>query len=96
MMSDVRSMIVARAAPLMEAMVEDEMLALEPERGAFYRFNGTATRVWELIAQPRTLGELCDSLADEYDVAPADCEADTLELLSDLEKDGLVTLTSAT
>jgi hypothetical protein len=78
----------------MEQPVDDELFGLEPANGNFYGFNASATRVWALLEQPRTLGSLCESLAAEFTVAPATCRADTLAMLRELEADGLVTLTS--
>lgn len=85
--------IISRNRALMEQSVDEEMFALELENGNFYGFNASAARIWALIVQPRTLDDICAELAAEFDVAPATCRADTLEMLRELEADGLVTLT---
>lgn len=85
-------MLVLRRAGLIEAEVDGELVALHVDNGTCYGFNGTATRIWAMIEEPKKLSELRDALVEEYDVAPEVCEAQLLDLLKDLEGDGLVEL----
>ena len=43
---------------LIEAEVDDEILALHVEQGVCYGFNVTAARVWTSLKQPKRLSEL--------------------------------------
>jgi hypothetical protein len=90
----VDNMLVQRRAGLIEAEVDGELVALHVDNGTCYGFNGTATRIWAMIEEPKKLSELRDALVEEYDVAPDVCEAQLLDLLKDLEGDGLVELRS--
>jgi len=92
--TDSDNLLVSRGRVLMEQPVDAEMFGLEPQNGNFYGFNATAARIWALIEQPQSLDALCATLAEEFDVAPATCRADTLAMLRELEADGLVTLTT--
>ena len=85
-------LIVARGAGLIEAEVDDELMGLHIDNGTCYGFNPTATRVWQLIEQPKSLAELCGALTREFDVDAATCEADVRALLADLATDGIVKL----
>jgi hypothetical protein len=85
-------LVVTRRAGLIEAEVDGELVALHVDNGTCYGFNATATRIWAMIEQPKRLGELRDALTAEFDVAPDVCEAELLDLLRDLEGDGLVEL----
>ena len=87
--------IVARRGGLSEAELDGELLGLNVERGICYGFNGTATRVWKLIAQPTRLSALRDALLRDYDVDAETCERDLRELLRELEQDGLVSIDAA-
>jgi len=87
-----KDMLVLRRAGLIEAEVDGELVALHVDNGTCYGFNGTATRIWGMIEQPKRLGELRDALVRDYDVEPDVCEAQLLDLLKDLEADGLVEL----
>ena len=88
-------LIVSRRASLLEAEVDGELVGLRVDRGTCYGFNGTATRIWALIEQPRRVSELRDILLDEYEVDAAACEEELRALLAELEQDGLVSLDRA-
>ncbi|HYD37363.1 MAG TPA: PqqD family protein [Allosphingosinicella sp.] len=87
---------MSRRAELIEAEVDGELVALHVDNGTCYGFNGTATRIWALIEQPRRFSELKEELIREFDVDPDLCERQLNELLRELEGDGLVELAPAT
>jgi PqqD family protein of HPr-rel-A system len=93
MMSD--DMIVARREALLATEVDGEMVALHVEKGTCYGFNGTATRIWAMLEEPRRLSEIRDSLLEEFDVDPETCEREVRQLLQELEADGLIELRPA-
>ena len=83
-------MTISRSSSLLEAEVSGELIALDVDSGTCFGFNPTATRIWALLDQPRTLGELCDLLAAQYEVDRETCAREVLALARDLERDGLV------
>jgi Coenzyme PQQ synthesis protein D (PqqD) len=87
-----QDLLVQRRAGLIEAEVDGELVALHVDNGTCYGFNGTATRIWAMIEEPKRLSELRDALTAEYDVEADECEAQLLDLLKDLEGDGLLEL----
>lgn len=86
---------VRRRGELLEAVVDDEIMALHVESGTCFGFNHTASRVWALLESPRNVSELSAVLEAEFDVPPEQCRRELLELLRELEKDGLIELESA-
>jgi hypothetical protein len=90
----VQDMLVRRRDGLIQAEVDGELVALHIDNGACYGFNVTATRVWALIESPRRLSEIKDTLLSEYEVDPDTCRAQLIDLLRELESDGLVELQS--
>jgi Coenzyme PQQ synthesis protein D (PqqD) len=58
--------------------------------GMYYGLDDVGARIWELIAEPCTVGEICDTLLDEYEVEPDVCERDVIALLGELTAKGLV------
>ena len=87
--------VAHRRDGLIEVEVDGELVALHVENGTCYGFNGTATRIWGLIEQPKRLSELRDALVGEFDVDAETCERQLLELLRELEGDGLIELKPA-
>ena len=87
-----KEVLVQRRSGLIQAEVDDELVALHIDQGACYGFNPTATRIWAMIETPRRLTDLRDALLRDYDVEPEACERQLVALLGQLEQDGLVEL----
>lgn len=87
--------IVRRTGEMIETEVDGELVALHVDNGTCYGFNGTATRIWAMIEQPRRLSELKEELLREFDVDPSTCEAQLKDLLDELAADGLVEIRPA-
>jgi len=68
----------------------DEVVILNLKAGVYFGLNAVAARIWNLIQEPRTVREIRDVIADEYDVDPDGCERDLLVLLRDLETQALI------
>ena len=75
---------------MVEAEADGELIALDVEKGTCYGFNRTATRIWQLLEQPRTIGSLRDALLEEFDVERTRCERELLEALAQMSRDGII------
>ncbi|MBZ5696732.1 MAG: PqqD family peptide modification chaperone [Acidobacteriia bacterium] len=73
----------------------EEAAILNLKNTVYYGLNPVGARVWSLLQQPRSIGELRDALLDEYDVETERCERDLLDLLENLRAEGLIQVTSA-
>jgi hypothetical protein len=82
--------VVARRPGLLEAQVDNEIVALNIESGVCYGLNPVGARVWNLIEEPTRIGEVCDTLLTEYTVEPDTCRQEVLELVEELMSEGLV------
>src|SRR5229473_2951303 len=67
-----------------------EAAILNLGNGVCYGTNAVGTRVWNLVQELRTFGELRDTLLREYDVEAAQLDADLRVLLIQLADQGLV------
>lgn len=85
-------LLYQRCADLIQAEVDGGLVGLHIENGQCYGFNSTASRAWELLAEPISLGEICNKLTEEFEVEPDQCSAEIRSWISDLQKDGLVTV----
>ena len=79
-----------RRADVMFTSVDGEVLALDVARGQCYGMNEVASRVWELLEQPRTIEDLCDKLVPDYDIAAGQCASEIATLIEQFQADGLV------
>jgi len=84
-----------RSQSIVARVVAGETL-LVPIRGkvgdlaSIYRFNGTASLVWNLLQSPRTMAELAESVAREYEVEASLAERDVTEFMGEMKAVGLV------
>ena len=84
------STIVARQDGLIEAEVDSEIVALNIERGTCYGLNRVGSRIWNLLARPTRVDDLCAVLIGEYKVDAAVCERQLIDLLESLRAEGLI------
>jgi hypothetical protein len=73
----------------------EESAILNLKNTVYYGLNPVGARVWNLLQQARTVGELRDAILDEYDVEAGRCESDLLELLEKMRSEGLIQVRSA-
>jgi hypothetical protein len=70
--------------------VEGEAIILNFDSGVYFGLDGVGARVWRLLEAPVRVQELRDHICTEFEVEPAQCEADLLELLTELSGAGLI------
>src|SRR5262245_37377586 len=87
------STIVVRSGGLIEAEIENEIVALNIEKGTCYGLNRVGSRIWRLLADPIRIGDVCAQMLAEYKVATSACERQVLDLLEELHAEGLITIT---
>ena len=87
--------IVSASPEQVSCPLGDEAAILNLKNTVYYGLNPVGARVWNLLQQPRTIGELRDVLLEEYDVVAGRCEADLLELLQKMKTEGLIQVRSA-
>ena len=70
--------------------VAGETVILELGRGVYYGLADVGARVWELLRETRSVGEIRDVVVSEYDVEVERAGDDLLRLLADMQTRGLV------
>lgn len=82
-----------RSAEVVSTNVDGEEVLLSIENGKYYGLNSVASRIWQLIEQPKSFDTLCHDLQNEFDVSAEQCETETQALLNDFEKEKVVIIT---
>lgn len=67
-----------------------EAAILNLKNGVYYGLDPVGSRIWTLIQEPRTVGEVREMLLEEYDVDADRCERDLLALLRQLAENNLI------
>jgi hypothetical protein len=68
--------------------VEDRFVMVGIESGDYVALNRTADAIWQALAEPRTVQELCDALCAQFEIAHDACAAaveNTLGRMHELE-----------
>lgn len=84
------TIVVACRDGFIEAKVDDEILALSVEQGTCYGMNRVSSHIWNLLAKPIRICDLCAALLAAYAVDPDVCERQVLDLLEELRAEGLI------
>ena len=72
---------VAIPPQVMARQVGDEQVILDLASGTYFGLDPVGARAWALLAEGKTISEVCDAMVDEYDVTRAVLEADILTLV---------------
>jgi Coenzyme PQQ synthesis protein D (PqqD) len=70
--------------------LEEEAVLLNLATGTYYGLDAVGTRIWELVQEQGKVDAVLESLLQEFEVEPARCEQDLLELLNQLYAKGLI------
>jgi hypothetical protein len=70
--------------------IDQEVVLFSAQQGAYFQLNGVAGRVWALLETETTPAAIIDQLVEEFEVSQPVCEAEVLEFLRDLLREGLV------
>lgn len=81
--------VVSRGAEHVEAQMAGQTVMMSIPRGKYFAVEGTGQRIWELMAEPVTVGEIVDRLVEEYDVDRDRCAGEVINFLGELLQNGL-------
>jgi hypothetical protein len=84
-----RSVVVATSQQV-SCDLGPEAAILNMKNSVYYGLNPVGASIWHLLQQPRSIGEMRDAIAAEYEVSAEQVERDLLGLVKELMDEGLV------
>jgi hypothetical protein len=81
---------IRRAEGFTTAPVQDDLMMLNVEQGAYYSLEPIAAEIWNMLEQPARVQDLTDRLQQRYAVAPEQCQADVLAFLEEMHGNGMI------
>lgn len=76
--------------------VGGELVLMHLATGTYFGLNAVGARIWELTEdQPRSVAELRDAIAEEFDAPAETVEADVLALAAELAEHDLIAVEPA-
>jgi hypothetical protein len=82
--------IVVATSEQVSCALGDESAILNLKNSVYYGMDPVGSRIWNLLAQQRSVGDLRDILVGEYDVETERCERDLFALLERMRSEGLI------
>jgi len=73
-----------------ETEVDSGLALLDANSNTYFLLNKTGAVIWAQLEQSSTLEEICNELANRFDVAAEDCRDDVVSLLESLESKGFL------
>jgi hypothetical protein len=70
--------------------MDDTVVMMSLERGKYYGLDKVGSRIWELLAEPRSVADLCSTLEAEFEVDAETCAADVRAFLTELAGEHLI------
>jgi Coenzyme PQQ synthesis protein D (PqqD) len=69
-----------------------EIVIMDLKNGIYHGVDGVSAFIWNQLARPIFVRDVCDRVAAEYDVDLSRCETDVIALIQQLLDEGLVKL----
>jgi Coenzyme PQQ synthesis protein D (PqqD) len=85
--------IITLSAEHLSANLDDELVLLNPRTARYHAVHGPGNQIFQLLAQPRTVRELCDAMTARFEVADDICQRDVLDFVRALIREELAVAT---
>ena len=76
--------ILVRDRTLPAAELDGRIVVMSVEAGTYVSFNGVASEIWQMLSEPRRIGDIFDNLSQNHDVDAATLSRDVLPFLQRL------------
>ena len=70
--------------------LNEEVAILNLDKAVYFGLAGVGAHIWQSLEQPRSVQEICKSITDNFEVSSAECQADVLKFLNQLQDVGLL------
>ena len=70
--------------------IGEETVMLDLAKGTYFGLDPVGARIWQLLAEGKTLAEVCDAMMVEYEVSREEIELDVARLAGELADRGLI------
>jgi hypothetical protein len=87
--------IVVQAEDAIVSDMNGEKVMMSVSKGKYYNLGEVGGRIWELMAEPTTVGNMIDLLTAEYDVSREVCEEQVAAFLDQLRGEELIRVLNA-
>ena len=84
------STIVKKSARQVACEFSREVVLLHLDKARCFGLQGVGAAIWNDLDEPRSIADICDELAAQFDVDPAVCRDHAVKFLTSLREVGLI------
>jgi len=84
------SSVIKRSAHQVSCNLNDEVAILYLDKSVYFGLDTVGAHVWEALQEPRSVADICATVSDHFEVAPAECQTDIVRFLESLREAGLI------
>lgn len=84
------SSVFQRSTEQVSCNLDEEVAILDLEKSRYFGLAGVGAHIWLTLEKPCSVGEICSSVVDHFDVSPEACRDDVVQFLTSLQQAGLV------
>jgi len=82
--------IIKRNPEIVHSDMDGEVVMMSVANGEYYGVDTIGSHIWNLLEEPMSIGALCTSLCETYDVSEEDCQRDVASFMSQLLENKVV------
>ena len=79
-----------RSNAVLIAKVGDDVVALDRARGLCFGMADVAADVWDILAEPHAISEVCEIICARYEVEAAQCQSEMAAYFQELLTNQLI------
>lgn len=84
--------VVSKDKQTASRIIAGEAIVLTPMDSKIHSLNETGSRIWELLADEPTVGEIVAQIHSEFKVSEEQARADVIAFIEELTAKGIITL----
>ena len=81
---------IVRATNITTATLDDELVMMNPDSNAYYGLDDIGAEIWNQLAAPVTVQQLCDTLTNKFAVDAIVAQQDVLQFLHQLQQEKII------
>lgn len=82
--------MVIQKKSLPSVVLDGEIALMNRENGRYYSLDPIGSRIWAIMSEQITVKDIVAILLQEYEVSPENCGNDVIDLVNQLNEQGLV------
>lgn len=81
---------LVRDPDLVQTDMDGYTMLMSIESGKFFSINPLGSRIWEILERPARLDAVCQTLLEEFEIEPEQCQEEVVAFLESLLNQRLV------